>query len=119
EHTPAAAMAPENWHSQYGSTYLRGNLRATAKPSVTAGLKWAAEIGPNADTIARTARPDTRAADSRLPSPPFSFEVPDIANGANTITNVPTSSAAYRRAIPWITRPSPFAPLCNKPPRRS
>jgi len=98
----AARIPPVICENQYGSTQRLGKRPAAAKPRVTAGLKWAADIGPKAEIIAVTASPEASAAASRLGSPPAVLAAPERATGAKTIPNVPTSSATQRRAIPWI-----------------
>ena len=46
ESATTTAIPPANWLRQYGGTQRQGKRPAAANPSVTAGLKCAAEICP-------------------------------------------------------------------------
>src|SRR6266852_2948933 len=80
------AKAPRPWAARYGGTSDHARPPCVASPSVTAGLKWAPEIGPKVRISATRAAPPAR----RSPM------IPDPTTAARS-SAVPTASAVSRR----------------------
>ena len=74
----------------YGTAFPAAKRPAATKPQVTAGLKWAPEIGPTAYAIASTAIPIENATAIK---PTFGAENSAAPQTEATSMNVPTHSA--------------------------
>ncbi len=95
--TTAATVAATTWVTTYGITSRQENRRATASPTVTAGLKWPPEMCPTAYAIVRTASPKARATPSRpTPTPGKPAASTAVPQPASTSQNVPIASAPRR-----------------------
>jgi hypothetical protein len=83
------------------------------KPTVTAGLKWAPEIGPSAYAIVSTLSPNARATPAKpMPRPGNAAASTALPQPPSTNQNVPHSSAIDRRHND-IAATAPFAPELN------
>jgi len=113
----AAAAAPTSCATTYGATSAPGNRRALQNPIVTAGFRWAPEMCPSEYTAASTTKPKDSATPRCVTCPPDHRSTAAAPGPMVTNMNVPTASAAARRAImPRAcgrarTRPSPCHPL--------
>src|SRR5882672_3609640 len=97
------AKAPTTCPTRYGGTSDHARPPWTASASVTAGLKWAPEIGPkvriNATRAAPVASVFASSATATLPPARRSPMMPEPTTAASSIA-VPTASATRRRSRP-------------------
>src|ERR1035437_4631100 len=90
--------------------------RAAHNPTVTAGLKCAPEIGPNASPPVSTVSPNASATPPK-PIPSFGNAAARTAlpHPPSTSQNVPMNSAIRRRESAWVIVPPPFVLRTSRP----
>ena len=90
---------PISCATQYGITAAIGNLRPTASPNVTAGLKWPPEIWPKAAIIRPSPRPKPAATPADAIEPGRLTDAAMPLKPMKKNPNVPTTSARSRLLI--------------------
>src|SRR5450631_1505462 len=103
---PPATRPATTWVAIYAGASLHSNRLATARPMVTAGLKWAPETWPTAYAIVITVSPKASATPRKpMPTEIWSGLLMNLAaitalpQPPNTSQKVPRNSAPNRADI--------------------